>query len=230
MTISDNLPPSSNSLLTLDRVTYQIQGQTILKDASLAIEPGEFISFFGPNGGGKTTLLNLIMGFLSPSSGEIRLLGKPPQKTRTAIGYLPQNFRPDPLFPICVYDVVSLGNPNAKEALLQVGMSKFSGASFGSLSGGEASRVLLARALAGNPKILLLDEPIASIDPANKEIIYNLLRSLRGKITILMVTHDLDGALALSDRLYCVNKTIEEHSKASLCHHFAQGLYHEGGA
>lgn len=183
--------------------------------------PGEFVSLFGPNGGGKTTLLNLIMGFLPKDRGTISL-------DRKAIGYLPQNFRPDPLFPISVYEVVSLGNQNALEALKLVGMEKFAKKSFGSLSGGEAQRVLLARAVAGNPSLLLLDEPIASVDPAAKQTIYDLLRSLKGKLTIVMVTHDLDGAMALSDRLYCINKTIEEHPKEALCHHFAQGLYHKG--
>lgn len=153
------------------------------------------------------------------------------------MGWVPQHFRPDPFFPICVLDVVCLGLMHAsrserlklaKEALGRVGMEKFAHVSFSSLSGGEAQRVLLARALASHPSILFLDEPTANLDPAAQQTIYQLLSTLKGKTTIIMVTHDLKGALALGERLFCVQGTVEEHPRDALCHHFTQGLYHQG--
>jgi zinc transport system ATP-binding protein len=225
--ISEKSPKSSEEVLSISNLFYRLEGREILKDVNLALSHGEFVTFFGPNGGGKTTLLNLIMGFLQPSSGQIQLCGLPIHKTKGLIGYMPQNFRPDPLFPINVQDVVGLANK--KESLYwleRVGMTDYAQASFGSLSGGEAGKVLLARSLAAKPKLLLLDEPVANIDPAARKTIYELLDSFKKETTIIMVTHDLEGALMLSDRFFCVHQTVEEYPKQSLCHHFMQGLYH----
>lgn len=228
MTISENSQPSSKKrALFIEKLSYCIGNNPILKDVSLHVNEGELVSLFGPNGGGKTSLLNLIMGFLKPTSGKIQLLGKSPKRARCDIGYVPQNFRPDPLFPISVKEVVGLGNRDPLEALAKVDMLKFANAPFNSLSGGQAARVLLARALAGNPKLLLLDEAVANVDPDATAAIYQMLVELKGSMTIIMVTHDLNGALAISDRLYSIHQMAEEHPKESLCHHYAQGLYHE---
>lgn len=233
LTISATSQNSFSTVLRVKGVRYTILDQAILDDVSFTILPGEFVSLFGPNGGGKTTLLNLLMGFLTPDRGTIELFGCAPIDARPFMGWVPQHFRPDPLFPICVCDVVRLGLMKVKHsadvahaALKQVGMEAFASAPFGSLSGGQAQRVLLARALAPHPRLLFLDEPTAGLDPAAQETIYGLLGELKGTTTIVMVTHDLQGALALSDRLLCVQCSVNEYPKERLCHHFLQGLYH----
>ncbi len=204
----------------------------ILKDVSFTIKEGEFVSLFGPNGGGKTTLLHLIMGFHEPLRGKLLLNGVSPKKARPLIGWVPQSFHPDPLFPISVLEVVLIGNlkkctkQEALKALDRVGMKKFAPFPFTSLSGGQAQRVLMARALAGEPKILLLDEPTANVDPEAQKEIYAILKSLKGKVTIVMVTHDLPNSLELSDRFLCVQHEVTEMAPNQICHHYSHGLYH----
>ncbi len=227
MTISAKLRSSFRSALSIRGLWYGVGDRSILDIPTLDIQEGEFVSIFGPNGGGKTTLFNLILGFLRPRQGAIRILGLDILEARKFIGYMPQHFRPDPLFPISVDEVVTLGNPEGRKALDRVGMTAFAKASFGSLSGGEAARVLLARALAGQPRLILLDEPVANIDPLARERLYQLLASLKGEITIVMITHDLEGAMRLSDRFFCVQNHISEYPRTALCSHFQQGLYHQ---
>jgi len=235
LTISENLQPSSNPILEVQGLSYSASGELILDQVSLVIQESECVALFGPNGGGKTTLLNLFMGFLKPDRGTIKLWGHSLDKARSKIGWVPQHFRPDPFFPISVLEVVCLGLMHykdrcrlAKEALSLVKMEKFAHAPFSSLSGGEAQRVLLARALAAHPSLLFLDEPTASLDPATQEAIYRLLEDLKKTTTLVMVTHDLKGAYMLADRFFLVERRVEEYAKQSLCHHFSQGLYHPG--
>lgn len=224
-------------------------GQTpILQNVSFHISKGEYVAIFGPNGGGKTTLLKLIMGFLTPQNGTISILGRSPEEVHAEIAYVPQKLKFDPKFPISVMEVVQMGQldrltfwgrfrkgsrEKALEALQQVGLHNYASRSFGTLSGGETQRVLIARALVSNPKLLLLDEPIASVDSAGEKEIYNILKSLKKKMTILMVTHHLSGAIEEVDRAFCVQRDVLCLNKQDLCGHFAIGLYHpplEGGS
>lgn len=220
-------PKYCKSALSIRELSYSIGDRSILHIGNLDIEEGEFVSIFGPNGGGKTTLFHLILGFLRSRKGVIQILGKDILEVRRRIGYMPQHFRPDPLFPISVQEVVCLGNAKGREALERVGMESFSEAAFGSLSAGETARVLLARALAGEPSLLLLDEPAANLDPLSRERLYELLAAVKGEMTILMITHDLEEAQRLSDRLFCVQHQVVEYPKTALCSHFQQGLYHQ---
>lgn len=207
-------------MILVDKLDFAYDGRLILKDVNLHVSKGELVAIFGPNGGGKTTLLSLLLGFLKPLRGKIVMEG--------SIAYVPQNFSFDPLFPISVYDVVALANKaNAIDALEKVGMKKQTHAPFAALSGGQRQRVLLARALAMQSKILLLDEPVANLDPEAQEQIYSLLNGLKGEITILMITHDLAGAEQLADTLYCMQQNLKVIKKDELCHHFSQGLYHK---
>ncbi|MCH9609213.1 MAG: Zinc import ATP-binding protein ZnuC [Chlamydiales bacterium] len=207
-------------MINVKQLDFAFDGSSILKDVSIHIEKGECIALFGPNGGGKTTLLNLIMGFYKPVRGSIDVKG--------SIGYVPQNFPLDPLFPISVLEVVALANrENSRRALEQMGLSSLKMAPFAALSGGQRQRVLLARALACDPDILLLDEPTANVDVQAKELIYGCLSALKGKTTVVMVTHDLQEAEKLADRLYCIENQVREIPREKLCHHFSQGLYHE---
>ena len=199
------------------------------------------MGIFGPNGGGKTTLLKLILGFLKPSQGEIQVFGQSPKALRKKMGYVPQTLHFDRQFPISAGEVVLSGRLQyltwyghygandkmcAKNALEEVGLAHLYDRPFGTLSGGEKQRVLIARALVGQPKILLLDEPTTGIDLEAQIQLFDLLKQLHGKMTILMVTHELGTALNYVDTLFCVNQTVSPYDKQKLCEHFASGLYH----
>jgi zinc transport system ATP-binding protein len=219
---------------------FQYEETPILENVSFVIAPGEFVGIFGPNGGGKTTLLKLLLGFLKPQKGSLEILGESPKVAREKMGYVPQISHLDRQFPITVLEVVMMGcldkspwhsytkdaKEKAREALNQVGMLDFQNHSFGTLSGGQAQRVLIARALVSKPTILLLDEPTASVDASAEESIYKLLEHLKGTMTIIMVTHDLQVMMQKVDRFICVHRDVTSYSQAQVCDHFAQGLYH----
>jgi zinc transport system ATP-binding protein len=217
------------------------ENAAVLEDASLSVRKGDFIGLFGPNGGGKTTLFQLIMGFLTPAKGKVRVFGKSPKTARTRIGYVPQHMGFDRAFPISVLEVVLLGclsklslwgrfSPLWKEkaqlALDKVELGHKASAPYGTLSGGEAQRVLIARAIVGEPELLLLDEPTASVDPHAEQIIYQLLLELNQRMTILMVSHDLQTILHKVKRFVCVHRKVTAFDTRQVCEHFALGLYH----
>lgn len=227
--------------VVLDHVSFSYGEQLVLNDVSLQVMQNEFVGIIGPNGGGKTTLLRLLMGFLRPSQGSIRLFGETPKEFLTQIGYVPQGMRFDREFPISVMELVLSGRLSrlpwhgqySKEdeeaacaALEKVGMLPFRDRSFGNLSGGQAQRALIARALASNPRLLLLDEPTASVDSQAENDIYKILQELRNSMTILMVTHDLTAAVNLVDRVLCVQNGVLALKPEEVCEHFAIGLYH----
>lgn len=216
-----------------EHLFFQYEETPILENVSFEIKSGEFIGIFGPNGGGKTTLLKLIMGFLKPRHGKLTVLAN-------KIGYVPQISQLDRQFPVTALDVVMMGcldpspwrsyqkesRKKALRALSDLGLEDVHDHSFGSLSGGQTQRVLLARALVTEPDILLLDEPTASVDAKAEATITQILETLKGKITLIMVTHDLHLILKKVDRLLCVNRQITAYSSSEVCGHFSQGLYH----
>jgi zinc transport system ATP-binding protein len=229
------------SIIEVENLSFAYNGIYVLEEISFTVNQGEFIGIFGPNGGGKTTLLSLLMGFLKPLKGNMRICNLPPLKARNQIGWVPQNFHFDRHFPISVEEVVLGGrlahlswsgrflkndHEIVEKVLEQVGMHKFLKFPFATLSGGQAQRVLIARALASFPLLLLLDEPTASVDYAAQTEIYKLLTSLKGKMTIVMVTHDLNSAVEHVDRLFCVQKNLIHMPPEKICEHFALGLYH----
>jgi zinc transport system ATP-binding protein len=227
--------------ITIEHLSFAYQEVDVLEDVTLHIFPGEFVGIIGPNGGGKTTLLKLLMGFLKPRSGSISLLGKDPLLARAHIGYVPQAMRFDKQFPITVLEVVLLGRlahlswygtyrrgdkEAAMRALERVGMAEYCDRVFGTLSGGQAQRTLIARAIVSDPTLLLLDEPTANIDSKAQNEIYELLQALRGEKTILMVTHDLNVAIHYVQRVVCVQQQVILLKPNEVCEHFALGLYH----
>lgn len=229
------------SAVLLEKVSFSYQETLILRNISFAIRPGEFIGMIGPNGGGKTTLLKLIMGFIKPLSGRISIFGQAPASAQQQIAYVPQSLRCDKHFPISVLELVMSGRlahlpwygifskadkDAALNALDLVGMADFQDRSFGNLSGGQAQRALIARALASEPQLLLLDEPTASVDAQAESDIYAILKQLQGKITIIMVTHNLQAAIELVGRVVCVQQTAVILRPQEVCEHFALGLYH----
>lgn len=227
--------------IVLENVSFSYDNTLVLENVSLSIGEGDFVGIFGPNGGGKTTLLEIIMGFLYPRDGKVSLWDDLPKKSLSRIGYVPQIARFDKQFPITVEEVVLMGRLShlsfwgtlkpehkqlALDALKQVGMESFKDHSFGNLSGGQAQRVLIARALASKPKLLILDEPTASVDPDAEEAILEILKSLKGSVTILMVTHDLQTIVQKVGKLLCVHRHIHLLSPSEACEHFGLGLYH----
>ncbi len=227
--------------ISASRLTFSYGNIPVLHGVNFAISEGETIGIIGPNGGGKTTLLKLIMGFLTPDAGEIRIFQRPQKQARELMAYVPQRLPFDKDFPISVMEVVLTGRLNrmpwygawssedkeaACAALEQVALSEWGSAPFGSLSGGQAQRVLIARALVSKPRLLLLDEPTSSIDMQAQQDIYHLLQELRGTITILMVTHDLNTVIQRVDRVLCVQGQVLPLAPQEVCEHFAFGLYH----
>ena len=213
----------------------------VLHDVSFSVKKGEFVGIFGPNGGGKTTLLRLLMGFTRPSKGKIHLFNKHPKELRPHLGYVPQINRLDKQFPITVLELVLMGclassdklgrlstesKDKALLALKKVNLLDKQNHPFGTLSGGQAQRALIARAIVETPQILFLDEPTASVDPAAEEAILDILHQLKGSITILMVTHDLQTIVRKVEKLLCVHRHVHALLPNEVCEHFGLGLYH----
>jgi zinc transport system ATP-binding protein len=228
-------------MIDIREVSFSFQGLPVLQEVNLTIAPGEFIGIFGPNGGGKTTLLKLLMGFLIPESGSIRLFGESPEKIRHRIGYVPQVHRTDPDFPITVAELIAMGRLSRRpyfggfsktdwiecESWMErLGLLPHKDKAYGELSGGLAQRALLARALIADPDLLLLDEPTANIDAASLAIFLHTIENLKGKKTILLVTHDLNTVAQRVSRLLCVQGKISIFQASEICEHFALGLYH----
>lgn len=236
---------SRNSMgpaVVFDHVFFAYHGQSVLKDVCFSIQQGEFAGIIGPNGGGKTTLLKLIMGFLRPASGDIKIFEKTPQSALQQLAYVPQTLGFDRQFPISVLELILSGRLSrlpwygkhsnedyeaSYDALEMVGLSEFRHVAFGTLSGGQIQRALIARALVSEPKLLLLDEPTASVDTQAEADIYSILNELRGKMTILMVTHDLTAAIDRVERVICVQGSVMSLKPEEVCEHFAIGLYHK---
>lgn len=211
----------------------------VLDNVDLQISRQESVCILGPNGGGKTTLLKVILGLLKPSSGSITVLGASPAEARARIGYVPQYSAFDPLFPVSVMDVVLMGRVErhlffsyskedkrcAMEALEEIKAADLCTRSFSELSGGQRQRILIARALVAQPEILLLDEPTANIDPAMEEKIFSILYNLNQRMTILTVSHDLGFVSSIFKSVVCVNKKLVKHPTAELTGDLIQEIY-----
>lgn len=239
------LPASETTpVIQCTHVSFSYGHSPILHDVSFQIGNREFVGIIGPNGGGKTTLLRLILGFITPSYGQIAVFGHSPHIRSPhpiRVAYVPQSLRIDRAFPISVQEVVLGGLLShlpwhgrlsahhrylSHHALCQVGLSHLAHMPFGTLSGGQAQRVLIARALVSNPLLLLLDEPTASLDQQAEADIYSILRELKSHMTIVMVTHDLGAAMAHAERFLCVKGGVTPLKPDDICPHVALGLYH----
>ncbi len=229
---------SSNKDIVLKSVSFAYQKSLILEDVNLTVGKGEFSSIVGPNGGGKTTLLKLILGLIKPDSGNITVFGKSPEQARKQIGYMPQYAHLDMAFPAIVKDIVLLGRLNTRrfwfsgedrkkagEAIEAVGLSELSHAGFHELSGGQRQRVLIARALCSNPDMLLLDEPTANVDHQTEESLFSLLKKLNPAMTILLVSHDLGFVSQYVKSVICVNKKVVIHPTTVMNGTMIQDIY-----
>lgn len=201
--------------------------QPVLEDISLSVEADDFLGVIGPNGGGKTTLLKIILGLLRPQSGTVRVFGRPPAQARRQIGYVPQHALIDPTAPTNVLDVVLMGRLGqsswgprytqehvkaAMEALKQTGIQGLALRPIGTLSGGQRQRALIARALAGNARLLLLDEPTAGVDPQMEHGLTDLLHRLNKTLPIVLVSHDISFVSTHLKRVACLNRRVTCHA------------------
>jgi len=218
-------------VVACEKVSFSYNGEPVLQDITFAIEPLDYVSVVGPNGGGKTTLLRLILGLLKPSHGTIRVFGRPPDQVRPMLGYVPQHFLFDPKFPVRVIDVVLMGRlsglsrlgryrrsdrDGALNALREVEMDGFHQRHISELSGGQRQRVLIARALACEPRLLLLDEPTAHVDTAAQKEVMRILQQLNNRMTVIMSTHDVAYVSSFVKSVLCVNRTAAMHPMEKL--------------
>lgn len=228
------------SIVEINACDFSFEKEAVLKDVNISIPHGDFVAIIGPNGGGKTTLLKLILGLLKPTNGHILVDGKPPQKASRSIGYVPQNVHINRSFPITALDVVLMGMINnetlsdknskgahieALMALERMEMKDYAARKIGTLSGGQRQRVFIARALVSGPKLLLLDEPTASIDAKGQADFYRLLKELNTDITILLVSHDLLLISNYVKSVACVNKQLYYHNHAEITGEMLENMY-----
>ncbi|MGK7873670.1 MAG: metal ABC transporter ATP-binding protein [Xenococcaceae cyanobacterium] len=212
--------------IALDHVWAGYNQETVLEDINLVVNELDFIGLIGPNGGGKTTLLKVLLGLISPMRGKVKIMGQSVAKGRRYIGYVPQVLEFDRDFPVRVEEVVRMGrlgkrrllqryNPKDDEVvaqvLEQVGMLDLRDRPIGELSGGQRQRVYIARALASEPGILLLDEPTASVDFRIRNSIYELLGELNHYMTIVIISHDLGVISSYVKTVGCLNRRLFYH-------------------
>jgi len=233
---------AADPAIAVEDLSFSFGGAPALKGVNLQVFAGEFMGLVGPNAGGKSTLLRLILGLLEPQVGRIRVLGLPPREARRRLGYVPQHPSFPRDFPISVEQVVLMGRLGvgprvgwyraadraaARKALGEVEAEDLARRRIGTLSGGQLQRVLLARALVGQPEVLILDEPTANIDQRLEGDIFDLLAVLKGRLTILVVSHDIAFISSYVDRVACLNRTLICHRTDAVSGDLIRQLYGE---
>jgi zinc transport system ATP-binding protein len=227
-------------LVTVEDLSVYYDGLLALEDVSLSVNAGDFVGIIGPNGGGKTTLLKVILGLVKPARGRVSVMGQTPEKARQKVGYVPQHNLFDPEFPLNVQDAVLMGRLGSKglfrryghedreltrQALAYVGMLPYRNQQIGRLSGGEQQRVFIARALVGHPKLLLLDEPTASVDAAMQTEFFELLERLKDKMAIIMVSHDISAVSVYVNKIACLNRRLYYHGSKEITPEILEATY-----
>jgi zinc transport system ATP-binding protein len=228
------------NVIDLKDVWVSYDNVRVLESVNLTVKDKDFLAIIGPNGGGKSTLLKVILGLTKPDKGSVTLLGGRPAKTRKDVGYVPQYHSSNLDFPVTVWDVVLMGRLSHKgplqryndedrnaalEALKTVGMLDFKDRQIGELSGGQKQRVFIARSLVTKPKLLILDEPSTGIDSRMQKEFYELLNKLKSQIAIVMVTHDISAVSVYVDKIGCLNRKFHYHDDKEISPHDLEVSY-----
>ena len=232
-----------NEVIRLKEVWAGYDSQEpILEDINLTVNELDFIGLIGPNGGGKTTLIKVLLGLLKPLKGDVKFMGNSVSKGRRSLGYVPQILEFDRNFPVRVDEVVRMGRlgnrhlfqPYTKkdeeiviQSLEKVEMLELKNRAIGELSGGQRQRVFIARALASEPQILLLDEPTASVDPKMCANIYELLLKLNEYMTIVMITHDINTMSSYVKTIGCLNRRLHYHGEQQITQKMLEQTYNK---
>jgi len=231
---------ASTDVVRLENVWVSYNGTPALEDINLRVDEHDFLGIIGPNGGGKSTLLKVILGLIRPQRGTVTVLGNPPERSRSRIGYVPQYSNYDHDFPVSVVDVVTMGRYGkrgilkpydksdrkaAEKALSRVGMLSHALTQIGQLSGGQQQRTFIARALVSDPSLLLLDEPTASVDSAMQTDFYELLAKLKKEMAIIMVSHDIGAISVFVDKIACLNVQLYYHGSREITPEILEATY-----
>jgi len=232
-------PAPSSPAVELRGVTFGYGPTAVLDQVDLCVQRLDALCIVGPNGGGKTTLLKIILGLLRPDRGEVRLLGENPALTRHRVGYVSQQIVCDMQYPVSVLDVAQMGElrpigaawqrkkrrERALSALDEMGVADLHGHQFAEISGGQRQRVLIARALLCDPEILLLDEPTANVDVQVEARLFEALRDLNKRVTILMVSHNARLVSSLVHHVVCVDHQVAVHPTEEVSEALVSGVY-----
>lgn len=225
----------------MEDVWVHFDGVPALEAVNLSIEQHDFLGIIGPNGGGKTTLLKVILGLLKPSRGKVMVFGHSPEKGREFVGYVPQYSLFDRDFPVSVWEVVLMGRLGrnrrfkryskeditlVQDALATVEILDFKDTQVGKLSGGQQQRVFIARALVAEPKLLILDEPMASVDSPMQTELYELFDELRQRMAIILVSHDISAVSIYVDKIACLNRKLFYHNTKEITAEDLEAAYH----
>lgn len=216
-----------NMILEVDHLVVERGGHVVLDDISFALQKGDVAAIIGPNGGGKTSFLMTILGLIQPKSGTIRIFGRPPTEVRARIGYVPQMHTFDFTYPMTVRQMALTGRLGhipglvkryrpqdyaaADAAIRTMDLAGYEDRPIAELSGGEQQRAVISRALAGDPELLILDEPTVYVDGPTGERLMTLLEELRSRMTVLMVTHDISVMSGHVNRVACLNRKLFTH-------------------
>ena len=229
------MPLQINNTIEVQNLSFSYEKQNVLSDINFTINKGDFLTIIGPNGGGKSTLLKLMLGINPLQKGMIKINGNDYEKEIPNIGYVPQNTNINLAFPITVLEVIMMGQNSLKqrvfgyskkekqtalEALKKVDMEKFSDNKISDLSGGQRQRVFIARALFSNPSILFLDEPTSNIDIKGTNQVYKTLEKLNKNMTIVVVSHDISVIVQYASKAFYVNRKLTKHDLSSMKNEF----------
>ncbi|MFO8033148.1 MAG: metal ABC transporter ATP-binding protein [Desulfohalobiaceae bacterium] len=231
----------SEPALQIEGLSFAYTGHLVLEDVHLTLQQGDFMFMLGPNGGGKSTLIKILLGILPCKQGKVSVLGRAPGQAPHLVGYVPQHASGADKFPINVQEVVLMGRLGhlgrfqgyaqkdrklAQQALEKVEMLDYQNTLINNLSGGQKQRVLIARALACQPRVLFLDEPTASVDYAFQSRLYEILKDLNSQgITLVVISHDLSVLSSYAKSVACVNRRLYHHSPAEIDQEVLESVY-----
>lgn len=231
---------NTTSVIDISDVNFSYASVPVLENISFTVNQGDFTALIGPNGGGKTTLIKIILGLLKPDNGVVRIFGGPVKRNQQRLGYVPQYAQFNADFPISVQDTVLQGRlgttrwwggyttsdrEKANQVMKETEIFHLKHRSIGSLSGGQLQRVMVARALAGEPELLLLDEPTANIDQRSEKDIFDLFKDLNHRMTIMVISHDIGFVSEYINTVLCLNRTLVCHESKPVTSDTIHELY-----